>query len=135
MEQIIIENEIPVFRVKASSFPTGIRSAHEKIHTLFPPNGSRKYYGISHGAEKGRIDYWAAVSRKPGESGQQDVTDNFVIRKGRYISIYITNWMLKETSVAEAFHELLQHEGIDPKGYCLEEYPNETDIRCSVPLL
>jgi len=135
MEQILIENDIPVCRVKASSFPAGIKAAHEKVHTLFPPNGIRKYYGISHGGGKGEIHYWAAVSGKPAESDQKDVTDNFVIRKGKYISIHIKNWMANENSVAQAFQQLLQHNGIDPDGYCLEEYPNETDIRCSVPLL
>lgn len=135
MEQILIENDIPVYRIKASSFPAGIKSAHEKVHMLFPPNGTRKYYGISQGAAKGQILYWAAVSRQPGETEQNDETESFVIRKGKYISIYIKNWMLNEASVAEAFHQLLQHDGIDMKGYCLEEYVNETDIRCSVPLL
>ena len=135
MEQIRIENDIPVYRIKASSFPAGIKAAHEKVHTLFPHDKARKYYGISQGAGGGQIVYWAAVSKLPGEPDQKEVAESFVIRKGKYISIYIKNWMLKETSVAEAFHQLLQYEGIDMNGYCLEEYPNATDIRCSVPLL
>src|SRR5689334_23172784 len=135
MEEIFIANDLPVYRVKASSFPTGIKAAHEKIHALFPPDGTRKYYGISHGGEKGQILYWAAVSKKTDEAEQNDAAESFIIRKGKYISIFIKNWTLKETSVAEAFHELLQQDGIDANGYCLEEYINETDIRCSVPLL
>ena len=89
MEQILIEDDIPVYRVKASSFPAGIKAAHEKIHTLFPPDKARKYYGISQGAGGGQIVYWAAVSKLPGEPGQKDAAESFVIRKGKYISIYI----------------------------------------------
>lgn len=135
MEIIEFEKDIPVFRVKAKSFPMDIKAAHEKLHSIFPADGTRNYYGISHGDAQGNIHYWAAASRLTGDALPGDSVETYSIRKGRYISKLVENWQQNENSVQQTFELLLKQKGIDYNGYCLEEYPNNTDIRCSVPLL
>jgi len=37
-------------------------------------------------------------------------------------------------SIGKAFHELISQPEIDPNGYCLEWYLNQSDVRCMVRL-
>jgi hypothetical protein len=37
--------------------------------------------------------------------------------------------------IGRTFDKLLKHPRIDPQGYCVEEYVNNTDVRCLVKIL
>ena len=60
--------------------------------------------------------------------------DTLVLKKGRYISIMIPDFRKDIPAIGKAFTELLQQPGIDPEGYCVEFYPNMTDVQCMVRL-
>lgn len=134
MENITLENDIPVFCVTARSFPEGIMEAHQKLHSLIPFSSEQKYYGISRPNEKGLIIYKAAVEGLNSKEIQSLGLESFIIRGGSYISILIKDYFKDPLSISKAFQKLISRPDIDPQGYCIESYMGEKDVRCMVRL-
>ena len=133
-EQYSIDKDITVLCITASSFPDGVQAAHKKLHSLFPASERRTFYGISYGDETGSIIYKAATEQLHEGEARQLNLETFTIRKGKYITEFLHDWRKDEASVGKTFKKLLSDPGIDKKGYCLEIYLNENDVRCLVPL-
>src|SRR5258705_10000884 len=134
MESFFLKQDIKVFYVKASSFPDGVQEAYQKLHALLVTPVGRRFFGISYPEGPGKMIYKAAVEENyPGE-GKALGCENFVIKKGKYISIYIKDFMNNIPAIGKAFQELLVDERIDPNGCCVEEYINDKDVRCMVRL-
>jgi hypothetical protein len=134
MENYIIDKDIMVFYVTATSFPEGVGGAYKKLLSLLPAGSQRTQYGISHPNEKGQIIYKAAVEESfPGE-GEQLGCKTFLIKKGTYANELLTDWKKDESMIGKTFQKLLAHPDLDKNGYCLEIYQNEKDVRCLVPL-
>jgi len=134
MEKYQFQNDIHVFCVTACSFPFGVLEAHKKLHSLLPSDESRSFFGISYPNGKGDIIYKAAVEESYPDEGKKYGCEEFVIKKGEYISEFLEDWCKDESAVSKAFKKLLAHPDIDSKGYCLEMYLGERDMRCLVPL-
>jgi hypothetical protein len=134
METITLEHDIEVFYVQADSFPMGIQAAFEKLTALLGDMTGRHLYGISRPEGGHGIVYRAAVAAKtPGEGATYGL-DSFIVRKGTYISEILEHYKQHLLDVSPTFDRLLHRPDIDPQGYCLEDYFNDTDIRCMVPL-
>jgi len=129
METYTIEEDIKVLCITASSFPDGVLAAHQKLHILFPPNNKRRYFGISRPDGNRGIVYKAAVEELEEENSE---LEHFTIKKGPYISKLIPDFMQDVSQIGKAFEKMLIDPNIDPNGYCLEMYLNETDVRCMV---
>lgn len=135
MEQYILDKDLSLFYVTATSFPLGVGGAFDKLRSLLPEGDDRIFYGISRPEGNGGIVYRAAAEEAyPGE-GLEKGCETFLVRKGTYLSEYLTDWKKDESSVGRTFHKLLDQPGLDPNGYCLEIYPNDKDVRCLVPQL
>ena len=57
MEEHIIPQNINTVYIQASSFPNGVKAAHEQLHKKVPAGDGRKFFGISFPNEKGEIVY------------------------------------------------------------------------------
>ncbi|OQP64254.1 hypothetical protein A3860_19955 [Niastella vici] len=135
MENYIIEKDLKVLYVEAVSFPEGVGEAFQKLHSLLSDASKRVQYGISYPNENRQIVYKAGVEESfPGE-GAQLGCKLFIVRKGTYASEWLSDWKKDESIIGRTFQKLLQHPDLDPKGYCLEIYQNEKDVRCLVPLV
>lgn len=134
VEEFFINEDIKVLCITASSFPDGVQMAHKKLHSLFPGSESRTFYGISYPDKNGNINYKAAAEQLHEGEAEQLKLETFIIRKGNYISEVLKDWRKDEMSVGKTFKKLLADLRIDKKGYCLEIYLNENDMRCLVPL-
>jgi hypothetical protein len=133
METYVIDQDIPVFYVPAATFPEGIKSAHEQLHTLFPPAAERNFYGISR-PENGVIAYKAAAEElHPGEAEELGC-ERMHVKKGNYISILVNDFHRDLQGIDRAFKMLLEQPGLDPKGYCVEWYVTQTNVRCMIRL-
>ena len=133
MKTITLDNDIKVFYITAKSFPDGIMEAHRKIHELVPFSTGRKYFGISR-PENGVIIYKAAAEEiTPGEADKLNC-DTLVLKKGKYISLTIKEYMKDIQSISRSFKKLLSYPRLDPKGYCVEWYFNNKDVKCMVRL-
>jgi len=133
METIILDNDIKVFYVTAKSFPDGIMDAHEALHALVPISTNRKFFGISR-PETDAIVYKAAAEEiSPGEAKELNL-DTVILKNGKYVSVTIKDYVKDIQSIDGAFKELLSSPGLDPQGYCVEWYFNDTDVKCMIRL-
>ncbi len=133
MEAIIIDKDIPLMQLPASSFPDGIDAAHKKLHALVPSQTGRKYYGLSR-PENGAIAYKAAAEEMyPGEAAALQL-ETILLKKGNYVSIRINHFMRQLPAIKTSFEKLLSTADLDPEGYCVEWYVNDTDMICMLRL-
>lgn len=133
MATTIIDNDIKVFYVTATSFPEGIMDAHKKLQGMVPFSKDRRYFGISR-PENGIIVYKAAAEEiNPGEAEKWNC-DTLVLKKGKYVCETVNDFMNGLQSIGDTFKTLLSRPGIDPEGYCVEWYFNDKDVKCMVRL-
>lgn len=132
MEEYILKDDIKVFYVTAESFPDGIMSAHQKLHSLLPSTKDRNFFGISYPDKNHTIIYKAAVEESYDGEAEKYGCETFVIRKGTYISEMISGWQNDPVIISKTFQQLLSNAHIDKNGYCLEVYLGENEMRCMV---
>jgi hypothetical protein len=133
MENYLVDNDIKVLCITATSFPDGIQEAFNKIHSLVPDAARRTTYGISYGSPDGSIIYKAGVEAlQPGEV-EEFSCEEFTIRKGKYIG-RVVNWKENVQQIGETFQTLLTEPLIDRTGACIEEYINDDEVKCMVRL-
>jgi len=133
MDTITLENDIKVFCMQAKNFPEGIMDAFNALKALIPATETRTYYGISR-PEKGIIMYKAAVEELHDGEAEKLGLERFIIRKGRYISSTIQDYMKNTGDIGKTFQSILSRQDLDPDGYCVEWYFNNKDVRCMVRL-
>lgn len=134
MDSFNLSEDLKVMCVTADSFPNGVESAHQQLHTLFPQNDHRQFFGISRPDKNGKIIYKAAAEEmEPGEAEKLGL-ESFTIRKGSFNSFFIKNYRDDVENIREAFEILLKQTEVDPNGYCLEWYIGKDDVKCMVPL-
>lgn len=134
MEEYVLNENIKVMYVTAESFPDGVLTAHQKLHAIFPADEKRRYFGISRPNEECIIIYKAAVEEITDGEAEKFGLETFTIKKGVFIGTLILDFMKDVSEVGKTFEKLLEHPNLDPNGYCLEIYNNETDVRCMVGL-
>jgi hypothetical protein len=132
MKHYILEEDITVFCVTATSFPAGVQEAHQKLHNIVPLSPERKYFGISYPVAKGVIEYKAATTELTKGELCKDLPDQFIIKQGNYIFTDIPDFMKNIPAIGEAFKKLISDKRIDPTGVCVEWYLNENVCRCMV---
>ena len=133
METITLDDDIKVFYITAKSFPDGIKDAHKKLHELVPFSSNRKYFGISR-PENGAIIYKAAAEEINSGEGEKLHCDTLLLKKGKYICLTIIDYMKDLKSIGRSFEELLSYPDLDPEGYCVEWYLNNTEVKCMIRL-
>jgi hypothetical protein len=133
METITLDHDIKVFYVTAKTFPGGIMDAHKKLHELVPFSTGRKYFGVSR-PENGAIVYKAAAEEINQGEAEKLNCDALLLERGKYICLTINDYMKDIQSIDRSFKELLLYPGLDPKGYCVEWYFNDKDVKCLIRL-
>lgn len=135
METIHLDADIPVFYITATSFPAGIREATDQLHERVPFSADRKYFGLSRPENGGDIVYRAAAEEMYAGEGLRLNCGTLTIPKGKYISIVVNDFRKDILSIDRAFKELLQYDGLDPQGYCVEWYANDREaVTCMIRL-
>jgi len=133
MEKIIIEKDISVLYVPATSFPDGIIEAHKKLHNLLSFSQGREYFGLSR-PENGLIRYKAAAEELKDSEGESLHCGTLIIKKGDYISITVHDYLQDPGRIKKTFEQLLTYPNLDPQGFCVEWYFNEKDVKCMIRL-
>jgi hypothetical protein len=133
MEIITLEDDITVMYVQARSFPEGIMDAHQELNGKMPLSKNRKHFGISR-PESGVIRYKAGEEQlQRGEAARVGLK-TMTLKKGKYITTTVVNYSRDPSGIRHAFDILLTDPRIDPEGYCVEWYFNDSDVRCMVRL-
>lgn len=131
-----LKENIEVVFIKAPIFPVDVPATFEKLKSLLPDKPDRRYFGISHPDQTGKIQYKAAAEILPDDEIKTSVLQIFCIEKGNFIGQYIVNHFSNSNSIGNCFQTLLKHPKIDRNGYCLEMYKNydDLDVHCLVRL-
>jgi len=139
-EIVQLENDIHLFCVKADSFPEGVQAAHQRLTDVAREPMSRNYFGVSYLYDD-QIVYMAAAEWKKDKEMFPEECDAYVLKKGAYISIHITDFKKDPSSIGDAFKTLLEDPRIDENGCCAEFYfptgkngITAKDVRCMVRL-
>lgn len=139
MENYKLDKDIHLFCLKANSFPDGIKAAQKKLDSVSMLDGKRNHFGVSYLYDN-EILYMAATEIEKGEEVPAGY-EKYTLKKGNYISIYISDFAKDISQIEKAFKILLDTPGIDPDGCCAECYLPEysdfstaKDIRCMVRL-
>jgi len=137
MQNYILEKNIPVMCVAATSFPDGVMDAYKKLQSNIADSKERRYFGISYPNKDGAITYKACAEEKNEGEAKKLGLESFMIKAGNFASIYIVDHMSDSESIGHAFKELLKNPNLDPEGYCLEMYKDfdDKDVNCMVPLI
>jgi hypothetical protein len=133
MEIYTIEQDIAVLCVKATSFPEGVMGAFETLRSLLPSMEGRTIYGLSYPDGKGGLIYKAAANETFEGEAEKLGCETFIIKKGKYMSERLNDYMKDTSQFAKIFQQLLTAD-IEPHTYCLEIYLNEKDALCLVKL-
>lgn len=134
MEIHHISLEICTLCAEATSFPNGVLAAHKHLHSLVTDAHNRRAFGISWGKTDGGIVYKAAVEESyPGE-GKDLGCPTFVIPAGMYMAENVANYMQNPEQIGTAFQRLLATPNLDPQGFCLEIYLDDSTVQCLVKL-
>ena len=135
MKTITIENDIKVFYVTAKTFPDGIGEAIEKLHSLFPFSKERRIFGLSRPENNDGIIYRAAAEEMYDGEAEQLQCNTLIILKGKYIALEVIDFRKDIMSIDRAFNKILNQPGLDPQGYCIEQYANDKEaVTCMIRL-
>lgn len=133
IEIVNINNDVKVFCITAKSFPDGILDAHEKLHEIIPLAAGRRYFGVSR-PEAGVIVYKAAAEELDQDKKERFNCEISTIQKGKYRCLTVLEYAKDLQSIGKAFNILTSYSDIDPKGYCIEWYYDEQNVRCMIRL-
>ncbi len=132
MENFVLEKDITVLYVTATSFPEGIKEAHENIHALVPYSKYRRYFGLSRPEGNSGIVYKAAAEELKPDEADLLGCETLVIKKGTYYCITIKDYLKDLSVIGKAFGELLKQSDLDPEGYCVVWYVDNKEVRCMI---
>lgn len=140
MEKFILDKDVHLFCVKATSFPDGIMPAHSKLASICDPNKNRNHFGVSYWYDNDNL-YLAAAEYSKDLENIPDGCETYTLKKGNYISIHISDFAKDISQIGQAFEQLLNYPNIDENGCCAECYlpegrsiENAKDVRCMVRL-
>lgn len=133
MKTRIIEKDIRILYVNATSFPNGVLTAFEKLHVHLPFSAERNFYGLSRPENGQGIVYKAAAEMKSTDEAEKFKLDVMVIPKGTYIAETVNDFIQDVSRIGATFDKLLKVPNLDPQGYCVEWYlSNDKDVMCMV---
>jgi hypothetical protein len=132
MEDYIFEGDIILGCKRASSFPEGVMEAYQSLHSVIPGSSDRKFMSFSWMNADKEIVYLAGAEILDGELFPD--LEIFILKKGKYRGTIIKDFMNIIDEIGQLFQELLKDPELDPEGYCVEWYFNETDVKCFVKL-
>lgn len=130
METMVLEHDMNLCCVVARSFPDGIKDAFVSLEAR--AGSDRILFGISK-PEKNAIVYKAAALESHDGEAQALGLAPFTIRKGKYLTETVEDWMKDERRIGKTFGKLLNDKRLDPQSSCIEWYKGDNVI-CMVRL-
>ena len=132
METYNLKSDLKVFGKEVRTFPLGVAEAFHELITMIPDGSHRAYYGISHIDEMGKIIYKAAAEENYAGEAEKYNCKRYLIEKGEYLAVSITNWRDNTDCIKDAFHDMMEDDRADKTGEVVEWYKTETEMLCLV---
>ena len=134
MAEYNFDNDIKVFGINVTTFPSGISEAFgELIKKTGDPAGNRDYYGISFFKDGKMIYYATAAEKLSGESKKYNY-EELEIEKGNYSVTEVFNWPKKTHCIKDVFNEIMLDPRVDKTKPAIEWYRNDNEMMCLVKM-
>ena len=130
MEKFNLPRHLKVFGVQVRTFPAGVGDAFKSLMGMFPKGDSRSYYGISEFAKDGSIVYYATAEETYEGEAEKYNCNVYVVKKGEYLSVTVSDWMVKTDSIKDVFENLMKDVRVDKTNPCMEWYKTENEMLC-----
>lgn len=134
METYNLKNDLKVFGKEVRTFPLGVAEAFHDLLTMIPDGSHRAYYGLSHIDEMGKIIYKAAAEENYAGEAEKYNCKRYLIEKGEYLSVTITNWRDNTECIKDVFHDMMEDDRADKTKEVVEWYKTETEMLCLVKM-
>jgi hypothetical protein len=134
METYHLKTDLKVFGKEVTTFPLGIKEAFSALLDMLPAGSKRSYYGLSYMDETGKIIYKATAEEKYEGEAEKYNCERYVIEKGVYIAVTITDWRKKTDCIKDVFHDMMEDDRADKTKEVVEWYKTETEMFCLVKM-
>ena len=134
METITFDQDIPVYCIPASSFPEGVRQAHQKLHSLVPLLHNRKYFGLSWPGRNGKLEYKAAATELAAGELSKHNLEPYTIPAGNYLCVEVQQFMQNIQAIGAAFGQLQAQPNLHPEAMGIEWYYAVNACHCLMRL-
>jgi len=132
METYNLKTDLKVFGKEVTTFPLGIKEAFSALLERIPDGFKRTYYGLSYMDEMGKIIYKAAAEENYAGEAEKYNCKRYLIEKGEYLAVSITNWRDNTDCIKDAFHDMMEDDRADKTKEVVEWYKTETEMLCLV---
>lgn len=131
----IVDKDISLLCVTATSFPDGIQGAFNELKQRIPKDDTRKPYGISKPERNGTIVYRAGVEEAFEGEAKKQGCERITLKRGTYLSKTVVHWQTKMEILGGIFEELLSDPRLDPASPCVEIYQSQMELVCMVRII
>lgn len=119
--------------VRADEFPSGIKTAWDKLESRLPSLKGRKFYAVSRD-EGSQVAYFAGVVPVSDEEITALGFPTMMIKGGKYARAKLLDWSNHTEKIGQIFGELMRDFPMDPDGWALEYYRSQSELHLLIPL-
>jgi hypothetical protein len=119
--------------VRADEFPSGIKTAWDRLESNLSSLKGRKFYGVSR-CEGSQMAYFAGVEPTSNEEVTALGLPTMTIKGGKYARAKLSDWSDHTDKIGQIFSELMRDFPMAPDGWALEYYRSQSEVRLLVPL-
>ena len=118
---------------RADEFPSGIKSAWDRLESRLSSLKGRKFYGISR-YEGSQVAYFAGVEPASDEEVTALGLPTMMIKGGKYVRAKLLDWPNHTDRIGQIFDELMRDFPVDPNGWALEYYRSQSEVHLLRPV-
>jgi hypothetical protein len=120
--------------VRADEFPSGIKTAWDRLESRLSSLKGRRFYGLSR-CEGSQVAYFAGVVPVSDQEVQAIGLSTMVIKSGKYARAKLLDWSNHTEKIGQIFSELMREFAMDPDGWALEYYRSQSELHLLIPLV
>ena len=125
--------DLKLMVVRADEFPSGIKTAWDRLESKLSSLKGRKFYGVSRD-EGSHVSYFAGLA----PISDQEITalgfPTMTIKGGKYARAKLLDWSNHTEKIGQIFNELMQEFRMAPDGWALEYYRSQSEVHLLIPL-
>ena len=128
------KEDLTIYCKKAESFPMGVKSAFQYMHSLVEFDPDRIQLGLSKILPDGGMDYWAGSQELHEGEFQRNNLETITIPAGEYHYVSVKGYMENIPSIGEAFTYLPKHVHHEEHPLGIEWYVSMEEVWCMLRL-
>jgi hypothetical protein len=132
MQKIRLKKDIHLVCVQAKNYPFGITDAFRELEDLSPEICSLPFYGLTFTEVGGNIIYKAGVDRSLIRLTLKKNCENFIIRKGQYLSETHMDFMDDNSVIQISFSRMFNSVIAQINYPFIEWYRSPREVTCMV---